>query len=113
MQTQFDEIVSIKKIGKKQTIDIEVSGDHLFFANDILTHNSAINLPIEKVNESFIAESSKKMNTADNLIVIGGTQEQRQNGQLYAKSLKARLGQKDAIVPLAVDYRILRIVEDV
>ena len=36
----YDEIVSIKKIDKRKMIDIEVSGDHLFYANDILTKNS-------------------------------------------------------------------------
>ena len=37
----LDEIVSIKKIGSKTTVDIEVDGDHLFYCNGILTHNSA------------------------------------------------------------------------
>ena len=37
----LDEIVSIKKIGIRQTVDVEVDGDHLFFCNGILTHNSA------------------------------------------------------------------------
>jgi len=38
----IDEIVSIKKIGIKPTIDIEIDGpDHLFWCNGILTHNSA------------------------------------------------------------------------
>ncbi len=35
-----DKIVSIECIGEMDTVDIEVSGDHLFYANDILTHNS-------------------------------------------------------------------------
>ncbi len=34
----LDEIVSIKKIGREMTVDIEVDGDHLFYANGILTH---------------------------------------------------------------------------
>lgn len=40
MQIFVDQIVSVKKIGIQETIDIEVSGNNLFFANDILTHNS-------------------------------------------------------------------------
>ena len=36
-----DEIVSIEELDDDYTIDIEVDGDHLFYANDILTHNSA------------------------------------------------------------------------
>lgn len=35
-----DEIVSIEDIGIKETIDIGVSGDNLFYCNDILTKNS-------------------------------------------------------------------------
>lgn len=37
----LDEIVSIRKVGIKTTIDIEVDGDSLFYCNNILTHNSA------------------------------------------------------------------------
>ena len=36
-----DEILSIEEFGSIDTLDIEVSGDHLFYANGILTHNSA------------------------------------------------------------------------
>lgn len=35
-----DEIVSVKDVGIKETIDISVSGDNLFYCNDILTKNS-------------------------------------------------------------------------
>ena len=37
----LDEIVSIKKIGKRKTVDISVSDDKLFWCNGILVHNSA------------------------------------------------------------------------
>lgn len=38
----LDEIISIKKIGIRKTIDLEVDGpDHLFYCNGILVHNSA------------------------------------------------------------------------
>ncbi|MBM4465095.1 MAG: DNA polymerase III subunit alpha [Chloroflexi bacterium] len=36
----WDEIVSIKYIGQKQTYDLTVQGTHNFVANDILVHNS-------------------------------------------------------------------------
>jgi hypothetical protein len=35
-----DEIVSIEEVGILDTIDISVSGDNLFYCNDILTKNS-------------------------------------------------------------------------
>ena len=37
----LDEIVSIRKVGKRKTVDIEVDGNRLFYCNGILTHNSA------------------------------------------------------------------------
>lgn len=38
---RLDTIVSIRKIGIRKTVDIEVDGNHLFYCNSILTHNSA------------------------------------------------------------------------
>ena len=35
-----DEIVDIEYLGEKETIDISVTGDSLFYCNDILTKNS-------------------------------------------------------------------------
>jgi hypothetical protein len=35
-----DEIVSIEPVGELETIDISVTGDNLFYCNDILTKNS-------------------------------------------------------------------------
>ena len=35
-----DEIISIEDVGEKETIDITVTGDNLFYCNDILTKNS-------------------------------------------------------------------------
>jgi len=37
---QFDEITSIEKLDVRETIDISVSGNNLFYANGILAHNS-------------------------------------------------------------------------
>ena len=35
-----DEIISIEDVGQKETIDISVTGDNLFYCSDILTKNS-------------------------------------------------------------------------
>ena len=51
-----DEIVSIKKLGKQKSIDVELDGDRLFFANDILTHNSGFSdsdVEITSTSDSF------------------------------------------------------------
>lgn len=36
----FDEIISIKSVGKKQTYDFTVPVTNCFFANEVLCHNS-------------------------------------------------------------------------
>ena len=38
----WDEIVSIKKVGREQVYDIEVEGTHNFVGNDIIAHNTYI-----------------------------------------------------------------------
>ena len=63
-----DEIVEIIEEDYEYTVDIETDGNHLFLANDILTHNSSV----EEVefDHSHISGGISKINTADNLIGI-------------------------------------------
>lgn len=68
-----DEIVSIEEVGEKETIDISVTGDNLFFCNGILTKNS-FGLPA----------------TADLMFALISTEELEQSGQLMVKQLKNR-----------------------
>ena len=57
------EIESIELIGEEPTIDIEVEGVHVFFANGILTHNSSLDHEI--IQAGTIAESYAKIMIAD------------------------------------------------
>jgi len=68
-----DEIVSIEECGIKETIDISVSGDNLFYCNNILTKNS-FGLPA----------------TADLMFALISTEELEQLGQILVKQLKNR-----------------------
>ena len=72
-----DEIVSIEDCGIKETIDISVSGDNLFYCNGILTKNS-FGLPA----------------TADFLFALISTEELEELGQIMIKQLKNRYGDK-------------------
>jgi hypothetical protein len=72
-----DEIVSIEEIGIKDTIDISVSGDNLFYCNGILTKNSW-GLPA----------------TADLMIALITTDELEKAGQIMVKQLKNRYNTK-------------------
>jgi replicative DNA helicase len=60
--------------------------------------------PPEEVTEFDISESSKKMMTSDNMIAIVATPGMRSQKQAAFKTLKARIGQKDIIIPLTVSY---------
>ena len=72
-----DEIVSIEEIGIKDTIDISVSGDNLFYCNGILTKNS-FGLPA----------------TADLMIALITTEELERAGHILVKQLKNRYNTK-------------------
>ena len=68
-----DEIVSIEPVGDLETIDITVTGDNLFYCNDILTKNS-IGLP----------------NILDLFLAIIRTEELDENNEILFKQLKNR-----------------------
>jgi hypothetical protein len=70
-----DEILSIEYVGDKETIDITVTGDNLFYCNNILTKNS-IGLPA----------------TVDAMFALISTEELEAMGQLMIKQLKNRWG---------------------
>lgn len=75
---EFDDpIVSIEHLEEQELIDITVSGDNLFYANEILTKNS-IGIPA----------------TADFMISISRTEELDQLSQLMFKQIKNRYGKK-------------------
>jgi hypothetical protein len=68
-----DEIVSIEEIGIKETIDIGVSGDNLFYCNNILTKNS------------FGVAA-----TVDQMVALIKTDELDQLGQVMFKQIRNR-----------------------
>lgn len=68
-----DEIVEIEELGKLETIDISVSGDNLFYCNNILTKNS-FGLPA----------------TADFMFAIISTEKMEELNQIMVKQLKNR-----------------------
>ena len=72
-----DEIILIEDCGTKETVDISVSGDNLFYCNNILTKNS-FGLPA----------------TADFLVALISTEELEGLNQIMVKQLKNRYGDK-------------------
>jgi len=91
----LDEIVSIELIGEEETIDITVEDTHLFFANDIYTHNSAINSTV--VESDQMGGSIKKGQIAHFILSIAKGLEQKEAGTANIAILKSRFG-KDGMV---------------
>jgi len=91
-----DEIVSIEYVGMEDTIDINVSGDRLFYANDILTHNCAVD-EVE-FDHSHISGGISKIQTADNVFGIFTSRAMRERGNYQIQLMKTRnssgVGQK-------------------
>lgn len=91
----LDEIESIELIGEEETIDITVEDTHMFFANGIYTHNSAINSTI--VESDQMGGSIKKGQIAHFILSIAKSLEQKEAGTANIAILKSRFG-KDGIV---------------
>ena len=85
----FDEIVSIEKIGIGDLIDIEVTGNHLFFANGILTHNSSSDPEMTDIADSFALTG-----TADFMVSLTENEQLEKLGQYLVKQLKNRYDNK-------------------
>lgn len=106
----WDEITEISYKGFEDTIDINVDNDRLFWANNILTHNSATNE--SEVDHSHIAGGISKIQTADNVIALLCTPAMRDRGQYQFQFLKTRsssgVGSK---VMLGYDQNTLRIFD--
>ena len=81
----YDEIVDICEVGEIESIDIEVSGNHYFYANDILTHNSNSDPGMEDISESFGTAA-----TVDFMISIVATEQLDAVNQILVKQLKNR-----------------------
>jgi len=108
---EWDEIVSIEYAGIEDTIDINVTGDRLFWANDILAHNSAVE-EIE-FDHSHISGGISKINTADNVFGIFTSRAMKERGQYQIQCMKSRsstgVGQK---IDLEYNIETMRITDE-
>lgn len=58
-----DEIISIELVGEEDTVDITVDDIHMFFANDVYSHNSSLEEDI--IDASKVAEAYSKVMISD------------------------------------------------
>lgn len=83
-----DEIIEIEYIGEQDTVDINTTGNRLFYANGILTHNSAVEQL--EFDHSHIAGGLSKIQTADNVVGIFTSQAMRERGRYQIQLMKTR-----------------------
>lgn len=93
----MDEIVSIECIGDKPTIDIEVEDTHMFFANDIYTHNSSSEEDI--ITASNVADSYRKIMTADFVMSLSRKMEDKVSNTARFHIIKNRFGGDGITLP--------------
>ncbi len=88
----------------QETIDIEVQGNHLFFANDILTHNSSINSQFVLGDD--IAHSLGKLEIADFVLSMSRKQEDKMSNTARFVVVKNRGGRDGNVYNAIVDFDI-------
>lgn len=98
----LDEIVSIEEIGEHESIDIEVSGNHLFFANNILTHNSSYQSDHKSIGMHSISDSMGVAFTADVILSIYSNEDLKSDGKVIMAQLKNRFGDPEKFKRFAV-----------
>lgn len=101
-----DEVISIEQIDSIDTIDIEVSGDNLFYANDILTHNSGSKSTDADITD--VSESWGLPATLDFFLLIMQPKEMKEMGQYVFKIIKNRYGRNDVSFAVGLDIMKMR-----
>lgn len=91
----LDEIESIELVGDMDTIDISVEDTHMFYANNIYTHNSSISADV--VTGDQMGGSIKKAQIGHFIMSIARTLPQKESGRATIAVLKSRFG-KDGVI---------------
>ena len=109
---KMEKIISIEEYDIIDTIDIELDSENkLFFANDILTHNSG--WETSDLNITNIAESAALLHTVDMLFGIITNAEMKARREYFLKCLANRVaGYENTRKRYTVDWNHARIEED-
>ena len=84
----IDSVIKIEEVGERETIDISCDGNNLFYANDILTHNSGYSNSDVEITD--ISESFGISHTVDLMLALISSDELEKMNQLMIKQLKNR-----------------------
>ena len=101
-----DEIIDIEYIGIQESIDINVSGNHMYYANGILTHNSATGNT--EADNSNVSDSMGSVMTADFLLFLLQTPEMKENKEIIFKVTKNRYTGRTDTWMMNIDYEHMR-----
>lgn len=102
-----DEIVSIEEVDAIDMIDFDISGNKLFYANDMLTHNSATN-NIDDADNSNVSDSMGTVMTADFLMFLLQNEQMKERKEIVCKITKNRFGGVTDTWLMSVDYEHMR-----
>lgn len=98
---ELDEIVDIKLVGEEETVDITVDDTHMFFANDVYSHNSAIDSDVIEADK--IADSYAKVMNADFIMSWSRKAKDKLNNTARAHIMKNRFGPDGITFPCKMD----------
>ena len=107
MNLEYDEIVSIEECGTEETIDITTDGDHLFLANNILTHNSGYDSM--EVSMSNTSESVGTNQVADFIGALVRRDGDKEANKISLSILKNRYGYVGGMADFFLNDLTLRI----
>jgi len=102
-----DTIISITEIDPEELYDIEVKYS-LFYANNILTHNSSYGAESNEVSMANISESIGIAATADLLVALIQSEAMREENKVILKFMKNRLEGFLGDILLKSDYFHMR-----
>lgn len=105
----IDKITKIEYVGDLPTVDIQVSGDNLFYANDILTHNSGFNESDPKLDS--LSESVGVAATADFIMGLWQDDEDIEFQTIHAGIMKNRFGRAIGTKRFSIDFATLTLGE--
>lgn len=103
----LDEIESIELIGDDYTVDITVEDTHMFFANGVYSHNSALEEDIIEADK--VAEAYSKVMIADVVISLSRKVSDKISGTGRWHIIKNRFGPDGLTFPSKMNMAISKI----
>lgn len=97
----MDEITSIELVGDAPTVDITVEDTHMFFANDVYTHNSSHEE--EVIQAGGVADSYRKIMTGDFILSLSRRMQDKLAGTGRVYVMKNRFGSDGVFYPCKFD----------